>query len=53
MHRKIKAEEGRMEYLRNQFEDIEFFNNNFPHIPSASTKFIMIDEVKDNAAYQN
>lgn len=51
VHRNIKAEEGRMEYLRKQFKDIEFFNNNFPHIPSASTRFIMIDEVKDNAAY--
>lgn len=51
VHRNIKAEEGRMEYLRKQFKDIEFFNNNFPHIPSASTRFIMIDEVKDNAGY--
>lgn len=51
VHRKIKAEEDRMEYLRNQFKDIDFFNNNFPHIPSAATRFIMIDEVKDNPTY--
>lgn len=51
VHRKIKAEESRMEYLKGEFINIEFFQNSFPHIPSASTKFIMIDEVKDNQAY--
>lgn len=51
VHRKIKAEDNRMDYLKNEFENIEFFKNSFPHIPSASTKFIMIDEVKDNPAY--
>lgn len=51
VHRNIKAEERRMEDLKSQFEDIKFFTNDFPHIPSASTKFIMINEVKDNPTY--
>jgi chromosome partitioning protein len=51
VHRLVKAEEGRMAYLKNQFEDINFFTSNFPHMPSVPTKFIMIDEVKDQSKY--
>lgn len=51
VHRNIRAEEGRMNNLKNEFEEIRFFNSIFPHIPSAPTKFIMIDEVKENPNY--
>ncbi|WP_039652374.1 ParA family protein [Clostridium tyrobutyricum] len=52
VHKKIKAEEDRMKYLKEEFRgDIEFFTSTFPHIPSISTKFIMIDEVRENSTY--
>lgn len=51
VHRGIKAEEDRMTFLQNEFEDINFFTSNFPHMPSVPTKFIMIDEVKGHSKY--
>lgn len=51
VHRTIKAEEGRMNLIKEEFPNMDFFANNFPYMPSASTKFIMIDEVKNNPIY--
>lgn len=51
VHRNIKAEEDRMNHLKAKFPNISFFNNNFPHMPSAPTKFTMIEEVKHHSNY--
>lgn len=51
VHRSIKAEEGRMNYLKDEFKDIDFFTSNFPCMPSVPTKLIMIDEVKEQSRY--
>ncbi|HBE9816197.1 ParA family protein [Clostridioides difficile] len=51
VNRNIRTEEKIRNNLKNDFSDIEFFENDFPYIPSASTRFIMIDEVKHNSIY--
>lgn len=51
VHRNVKAEEGRINFLREKFEKIDFFTTNFPHMPSVPTKFIMINEVYGNDKY--
>lgn len=51
VHRNIKAEEDRMNHLKTKFPNISFFNNNFPHMPSAPTRFTMIEEVKHHSNY--
>ena len=51
VHRKIIAEQGRMEHIKSEFPEIKFLKHSFPHIPSASTRFTMIDEVKNNPTY--
>lgn len=51
VHRSVKAEEGRMSYLKEQFKEIDFFTSDFPHMPSVPTKIIMIDEVRGQSNY--
>lgn len=51
VHRTVKAENSRIAHLKAKFPDISFFSNNFPHIPSAPTKFIMVDEVYNHSNY--
>lgn len=51
VHKNVKAEEDRMNHLKSKFPDIPFLTNNFPHMPSAPTKFTMIDEVKNHSNY--
>lgn len=50
-HKSIKAEIDIKNNLKENIEDIDFFENVFPYIPSLSSKFIMIDEVKGNSLY--
>ncbi|MCC0658305.1 AAA family ATPase [Clostridioides sp. ES-S-0123-01] len=50
-NRNIKNEERIRTDLKEKFQNFKFFENDFPYIPSASTRFRMIDEVKNNAKY--
>ena len=49
VHRTIVSERERKQYLKEEFDDIDFFNNDLPYMPSIPTRFIMYEEAaKDN-----
>ena len=50
-HKSIMAEKDIKNNLKENIEDIDFFDNVFPYIPSLASKFILIDEVKGNSLY--
>lgn len=50
-HKSIMAEKDIKNNLKEDIEDIDFFDNVFPYIPSLASKFILIDEVKGNSLY--
>lgn len=51
VHRNIRSETERKEYLKRQFKDIEFFTSDLPYMPSVPTRFIMFDEAQTDAKY--
>lgn len=53
VHKNIVSEQGRKSKIRNNFENINFFNTDFPYMPSVPTKFIMINEAEGNLVYSD
>lgn len=51
VHKNIVSEKGRKDSIKLDFEKINFFKTDFPYMPSVPTKFIMIDEAKNNSTY--
>ncbi|WP_434565168.1 AAA family ATPase [Thermoanaerobacterium thermosaccharolyticum] len=52
VHRNLKIEDEIRNYIINQFnENIHFFQNDLPYIPSVPTKFIMFDEAQNDSRY--
>lgn len=51
VHRKIRSENDRKEYLKDTFKDIKFFEADLPYIPSAPTRFVMFDESQGDSKY--
>lgn len=51
VHKTIRCELYRKNSLKNNFEDIVFFDTDLPYIPSVPTRFIMFDEAKNNSTY--
>ncbi|MFZ4452047.1 ParA family protein [Salibacterium aidingense] len=53
VHRSVKSEEDRMDLLKRNFPDKNFFNSNLPHMPSIPTKFVMFEEGRRNSVYNH
>lgn len=51
VHKNIVGEQGRKQKIKDAFEDINFFNTDFPYMPSVPTKFIMLNEAEGNSIY--
>lgn len=51
VHSRVKAEEQRKARLKQEFPDINFFENDLPYMPSIPTRFIMYEEVENDAKY--
>lgn len=51
VHRNIKAEEAIKIFLKDEFKDIDFFQNDLPYMPSVPTKFILFDDAKSDSKY--
>lgn len=51
VHRNIKGENDRKDYLKEKFEDIDFFTSDLPYMPSVPTRFIMFDEAQTDTKY--
>lgn len=51
VHKNLVGEQGRKEKIKDSFENIIFFDTDFPYMPSVSTKFIMINEAEGNSIY--
>lgn len=51
VHKNIVGEQGRKQKIKDAFKDINFFNTDFPYMPSVPTKFIMLNEAEGNSTY--
>ncbi|MDF9557749.1 AAA family ATPase [Bacillus tropicus] len=48
---KIKTEEDRMDFLKGEFEHIDFFESKLPHLPSVPTRFVLFADGDQNQNY--
>lgn len=51
VHKNVKAEDETKDYLRKEFSNIDFFENDLPYMPSVPTRFVMINEAEGNSTY--
>ena len=51
VHKNVKGERDQKDSLKRQFDDVDFFDNDLPYMPSVPTRFIMIDEAKKDPKY--
>ncbi|QGG51434.1 ParA family protein [Lysinibacillus pakistanensis] len=51
VHRKIKAEELRIEKIKGAFKNINFFESFLPHMPSVPSKFTVYSDAKYDEKY--
>lgn len=51
VHKAVKAEDDIKKSLKEQFDKINFFENDLPYMPSVPTRFVMIGEANKNSTY--
>ncbi|GCD83708.1 chromosome partitioning protein ParA [Parageobacillus thermoglucosidasius] len=51
IHRGIRAEMSRIEKIKSQFPNIEFFESLLPHMPSVPTRLTVYSDVNNNDLY--